>query len=68
MRQRCELFPESWQAQLFLAERLLENDDLAGAVAGYRKAEELITSGAKPPASERVRKMIANGIKRASGK
>jgi hypothetical protein len=68
MRERCELFPNSWQAQMFLAERLLDNDDLAGALAGYRKAEELIASGAMPPASERVRKMIANALKRAGEK
>jgi hypothetical protein len=68
MRLRCELFPASWGAQLFLAERLLENEDGRGALACFRKAQELIASGAKPPASERVRKMIANGIKRAGGK
>ena len=68
MRQRCELFPSSWHAQVFLADRLLDADDLAGALTGFHKAQQLIASGAKPPPSERVRKMIANGIKRAEGK
>jgi hypothetical protein len=68
LRQRCEFFPTSWQAQSFLADRLLDDGDRAAALTAYRKAQDLIASGAKPPASERVRKMIANGIKKAEGK
>jgi hypothetical protein len=68
MRQRCELYPTSWGAQVFLADRLLDGGDRAGALAAFRKAQQLIASGAKPKPSERVFKMIANGLKKAEGK
>jgi dienelactone hydrolase len=68
MRYCCELYPASWGAQLRLANRLLEDGDRTGALAGFRRAQEMIASGAKPPPSERSRKMIANGISKAEGK
>ncbi len=68
LRRRCELYPNSWIAQKFLAEQLLDDGDRAGALAGYRKAQELIASGAKPEASDRARKAIAAGLKKAEGK
>jgi dienelactone hydrolase len=64
----CELYPSSWNAQRALGERLLDEDDHAGATTAYRKAQALIAAGAKPPASERARKLIANGLKKAEGK
>jgi len=67
MRLRCELHPTSWGAQLHLAERLLEDGDRAAALAAYREAQRLIASGSKPAPSERVRKMIENGLKKAGG-
>jgi dienelactone hydrolase len=65
---RCELYPSSWIAQKLLADWLLDEGDRAGALAAYRRAEKLIAAGAKPPASERARKGIANGLKKAEGK
>jgi dienelactone hydrolase len=64
----CEVYPNSWNAQRALADRLLDDGDRAGATTAYRKAQELIAAGAKPPASQRARKMIANGLKKAEGK
>jgi hypothetical protein len=68
MRYRCELNPSSWVAHKLLADRLLEDGDRAGALAGYHKAQQLIAGGAKPAPSEWLLKMIANGIKKAEGK
>ena len=67
MRYRCELYPFSWGAQKLLADRLLEDGDRAGALAGYHKAQQLIAAGAKPTPSERSLKMIEYGIKKAEG-
>ncbi len=64
-RLRCELYPNSWIAQRALADRLLDEGDCTGATTAYRKAQELIAAGAKPPASEWARKLIANGLKKA---
>jgi hypothetical protein len=68
MRYRCERYPSSWVAQKLLADRLLDDGDRDRALAGYRKAQQLIASGAKPPASERARRMIADSLKKAEGK
>jgi dienelactone hydrolase len=68
MRYRCELYPSSWVAQKLLADRLLEDGDRDGALAAYRKAQQLIASGAKPTPSERARKMMAEGLKKAEGR
>jgi hypothetical protein len=68
LRYRCELYPFSWGAQKLLADQLLEDGDRAGALAGYRKAQQLIAGGAKPTPSERSLKMIAYGIRKAEGK
>ena len=68
MQYRCELYPSSWVALKLLADRLLEDGDRAGALAAYRKAQQLIVGGAKPAPSERALKMIASGIKKAEGK
>jgi hypothetical protein len=68
MRYRCELYRSSWGAQKLLADQLLEDGDRAGAVAAYRKAQQLIAGGARPMPSERSLKMIVNGIKKAEGK
>jgi len=68
MRLRCELHPSSWAAHKLLADRLLEDGDRAGALAAYREAQRLIASGSKPAPSERTRKLIENGLKKAEGK
>ena len=51
-----------------LADRLLDDGERIGALAGYRKAQQLIAAGAKPAPSERSLRMIAYGIKKAEGK
>ncbi len=67
MRLRCELHRNSWTARTVLADRLLDDGDRAGRLAAFREAERLIAAGAKPAPSERVRKMIEKGLKRAGG-
>jgi cyanophycinase len=64
----CQLFPSSWVAQKVLADLLLEEADRAGALAGYRRAQDLIAAGGKPTPSKRARKAIADGVKKAEGK
>ena len=65
---RCELHSSSSVAQKLLADLLLDEGDHAAALKAYRAAEKLIAAGANPPASQRVRKMIADGLKKAEGK
>jgi hypothetical protein len=64
---RCDLHPGSWEAQAALADRLLEAGDRDAALRAYRKAEELIASGAEPEPAEWTREAIRDGIKKAEG-
>ena len=59
---------DEWVARLLetgLSEHGYQVTTAGEALAGFRRAQEMIASGAKAPPSERVRKMIANGIRRA---